>query len=77
MKLADALPELVLDMENALVHLGRGDLVEQLKEAELARWDYDDFADTTYLQISEQAAGERLSLYDELGKRVRELHRRR
>ena len=70
MKLAQALPELVLDMENALVHLGRGDLVEQLKQAELARWNYDDFSDTTYLQISENEPGERLSLYDELGVNV-------
>jgi uncharacterized protein YuzE len=70
MKLAQALPELVLDMESALVNLGRGDLVAQLQEAELARWNYDDFADTTYLQISEQAALERLSLYDELGVNV-------
>jgi uncharacterized protein YuzE len=70
MKLAQALPELVSDMEIALLNLGRGDLVDQLKEAELARWNYDDFADTTYLQISDQAAGERLSLYDELGVNV-------
>jgi uncharacterized protein YuzE len=70
MKLAQALPELVSDMESALVNLGRGDLVAQLQEAELARWNYDDFADTTYLQISEQAALERLSLYDELGVNV-------
>ena len=70
MKLAQALPELVGDMEIALVNLGRGDLVAQLKEADLARWNYDDFSDTTYLQISEHEAGERLSLYDELGVNV-------
>lgn len=70
MKLAQALPELVSDMEIALVHIGRGDLVAQLQEAELARWNYDDFSDTTYLQISELAALERLSLYDELGVNV-------
>jgi uncharacterized protein YuzE len=66
-KLAQALPELVCDMEIALVNIGRGDLVVQLKEADLARWNYDDFSDTTYLQISEHAGDERLSLYDELG----------
>lgn len=70
MKLAQALPELVSDMETALVNLGRGDLVDQLKEAELERWNYDDFSDTTYLQVSGAAAGERLSLYDELGVNV-------
>ena len=70
MKLAQALPELVSDMESALVNIGRGDLVAQLQEAELARWNYDDFSDTTYLQLSGQAALERLSLYDELGVNV-------
>jgi uncharacterized protein YuzE len=70
MKLAQALPELVLDMESALVNLGRGDLVEQLKVADVARWNYDDFSDTTYLQISAHEGAERLSLYDELGVNV-------
>jgi uncharacterized protein YuzE len=70
MKLAAALPDLVLDMEGALVRLGRGDLVEQLKQAELARWSYDDFADTAYLTLQEGEYAERLSLYDELGVNV-------
>ena len=66
-------------MEFALVHLGRGDLVEQLKQAVLERWTYDEFSDTAYLYLSspapnlpderaiEAAHADRLSLYDELG----------
>jgi uncharacterized protein YuzE len=77
MKLADALPELVADMEPALLHLGRGDLVKQLKEVTLERWTYDDFSDTAYLYLRSPSAphentfdpahADRLSLYDELG----------
>ena len=67
MRLALALPDLVSDMESALVHLGRGDLVDQLKRAVLERWTYDDFADTTYLVLAEGTQADRLSLHDELG----------
>ena len=67
MRLALALPDLVSDMESALVHLGRGDLVDQLKRAVLERWTYDDFADTAYLVLAEGTHADRLSLYDELG----------
>lgn len=71
LKLAEALPDLVLDLESPLLQLGRGDLVQQLKEAVLQRWNYDDFSDTTYLYLSaepvERMQVERLSLYDEVG----------
>ena len=69
MQLAEALPDLVADVENALVRLGRADLGKQLKEVDLGSWEYDDFADTVYLKFGAAVAryAERLSLYDELG----------
>jgi uncharacterized protein YuzE len=70
MKLIDALPDLVSDMEVALLHLGRADLVDQLQQVVLERWAYDDFADTTYLTLRDETYAERLSLYDELGVNV-------
>ena len=70
-KLADALPDLVLDMESALLAVGRADLLRQVKEASLERWTYDDFSDTAYLYLSaepiERAKLEIFSLYDECG----------
>ena len=71
MKLADALWELVSDLESALLRVGRGDLLRQVKEATLERWTYDDFSDTVYLCLTpeplDRAQLDTLSLYDELG----------
>ena len=78
--LKDALPYLVLDLESALVHIGRGDVVDQLREVTIERWTYDEHADAAYLHLrsprtpntsDERSAGQRpgetVSVYDELG----------
>ena len=70
MTLTQVLPDLLADLETALVRLGRGPLVEQLRQANLERWKYDDFSDATYLFLRPTASRERLSLYDELGVNV-------
>jgi uncharacterized protein YuzE len=71
MKLVEKLPELVSDLEGALLPLGRGDLLEQAQQATLERWSYDEFADTAYLHLTaeplERLRLETFSLHDELG----------
>jgi len=71
MLLVDALPDLVSDLEGALLPIGRGDLVAQLANAVLERWTYDDFSDTAYLYLTaepfERLQLDTVSLYDELG----------
>jgi len=69
--LFEALPELVHDIEGALVRLGRGKVAEQLRAAPLLAWAYDDFAQSTYLSlrasIDPGEISEVISLQDEIG----------
>ena len=69
MKLSDVLPELVADLESALSHLGRPDLVRQLHPLAIERWRFDEFSGTAYLQFGpdDVSDAERLSVYDEAG----------
>ena len=50
--LFEALPNLVHDLEGALIRIGRGSVADQLREVELERWTYDKFANagTLYLR---------------------------
>jgi uncharacterized protein YuzE len=70
MTLSEALPELVADIEGALVRLGRGDIADQLREATLATWTFDDFAQATYLHLAPKReparVEETISLYDDI-----------
>ena len=72
--LKEALPYLVLDLESALAHLGRGNVADQLRDVMIERWTYDEDADTAYVHFrppsgpdSAAPAGETVSVYDELG----------
>lgn len=71
MTLFEALPELVHDIESALVRLGRGKVADALREAPLVGRTYDDFARSTYLalrvSIDPLEIGEVISLADEIG----------
>jgi uncharacterized protein YuzE len=81
-KLVEALPAIVRDLEGALVRLGRADIADQLREVSLDRWAYDEFADAVYINLSSPRQpdfrpnvagvrhGETLSLYDEVGINV-------
>ena len=49
--LVEALPELVADIEGALIRIGRGNVADQLREVELERWTYDQFANVGNLYV--------------------------
>jgi uncharacterized protein YuzE len=72
--LKEALPFLVIDLESALAHIGRGDVANQLREVTIERWTYDEHSDSAYLHFrssgdpsAAEAAGEGVSVYEELG----------
>ena len=74
MSLLETLPELVLDVEGALVRLGRGRVADQLRTAPLKKWDFDEFAQTTYLHVADARVPddveETISLFDDIGVNV-------
>jgi uncharacterized protein YuzE len=74
MTLLEALPELVGDIEGALVRLGRGNVADQLRTVTLKSWTFDEFAQATYLQLAASrdpsAVEETISLYDDIGVNV-------
>lgn len=76
MNLRETLPDFESDMESALLPIGRGDIVDQLRETSIQRWEHDEFANTTSLFVSPgehaprprpNARAETVSIYDELG----------
>ena len=80
MTLVESLPDLVLDLESPLLRIGRADVVDQLREVEIERWTYDEFADAVYLYLRsprdvnmvdeivvDAKHGETVSVYDDLG----------
>jgi uncharacterized protein YuzE len=72
--LFEALPELVRDIEGALVRLGRGSVADQLRTVALEAWTFDEFAQSTYLQLGgardSRQIEETISLYDDIGVNV-------
>ena len=70
MTLFESVPELVCDVEGALVRIGRGDIADQLRSAKLVAWTFDDFAQATYLRLApardSSAVEETVSLYDDV-----------
>jgi hypothetical protein len=70
--LAQTLPELAGDIIGALVRQGRGDVADQVPHLTLRSWTFDDFAQSTYLDVAETPRDENpvrdvISLYDEIG----------
>lgn len=74
MTLLEALPELVGDIEGALIRLGRGNVADQLRTATLKAWKFDEFAQVTYLHLTPErdpnGVEETISLYDDIGVNV-------
>jgi uncharacterized protein YuzE len=74
MTLLESLPELVADIEGALVRLGRGSVADQLRTVTLKTWTFDEFAQATYLDLTASrdpsAVEETISLYDDIGVNV-------
>lgn len=66
----EVLPELVGDVEGALIRLGRGAIADQLRGAIVVSWTFDDFAQATYLHLAPKrdssAVEETVSLYDDV-----------
>ena len=52
MTLLEALPELVGDVVGALIREGRGSVADQLPNAGLRAWTFDEFAQATYLHLA-------------------------
>lgn len=68
--LFDTLPELVADVESALLRIGQGRIAEQLREATVYAWTFDDFSQSTYLQLASSApevVAQTIPLDDDIG----------